>query len=130
MLSMLKEQGCSLLNPMWNTFKQVLYEALIWMVSESLTRFNTYIALITAKQPERVKDLLACVSIIVSASKQFGGIPWLEYDARFWKEAAVQPGKQWASIDASTWMLCFTSAKPKQELTQKGQDMRFHLYKP
>ena len=99
-------------------------------IKEWVMCFNTYTALTTVKQPERMKDLLAYSSTIVNASKQFEGTPWLEYDTRFRKEAVVQPGKQWASIDASTWTICFTSAKPKQEPTRKGQDKRFHPYRP
>ena len=87
--------------------------------------FNTYITLITLKQPDRFKDLLAYSSVIVNASKQYplDGI-------RCRKEAAVQPGLQWACIDASTWTLCFTGAKPKPAIVgaQKGHEKRFHPY--
>ena len=40
-------------------------------------------------------------------------MPWLEYDSRFRKEAAVDKAKSWAVIDASAWTLCFANAKPK-----------------
>ena len=99
-------------------------------IEEWVMCLNTYTALIALKQPDRIKDLLAYSSIIVNASKQFEGTLWLEYDTRFRNEAAVQPGKQWATIDASTWTLCFTSAKPKSEPMRRGQEKRFHPYKP
>ena len=99
-------------------------------IEEWVMCFNTYVALVAQKQPNRIKDLLAYSSIVVNASKQFEGTPWLEYDTRFRKEAALQPNKSWAVIDASTWTLCFTSAKPKPDPARRGQEKRFHPYKP
>ena len=101
----------------------------ITSIEEWVMCFNTFIALVTTKQPERAMDLLAYSSIIVNASKQFEGTPWLEYDTRFRKQAAVNPSAQWASIDASSWTLCFSTAKPKSELGRRTQDKRFHPYK-
>jgi hypothetical protein len=84
-------------------------------IEEWVMCFNTYVALVVNKQLDRIKDLLAYNSIIVNASKQFD-----EYDTRFRKEATLQPDKSWATIDASTWTLCFTSAKPKARACAKG----------
>ena len=90
----------------------------ITSIEEWVMCFNTFIALVTTKQPERTRDLLAYSSIIVNA--KFEDTPWLEYDT---------PSAQWGSVDASSWTLCFSTAKPKSELVRRTQDKRFHPYK-
>ena len=75
--------------------------------------FNSFITIVALKHPEKVKDLLAYSSIIVKASKEFEGVPWLEYDSRFRREAAANQSLSWAVIDSSSWTLCFANANPK-----------------
>ena len=59
--------------------------------------FNSFITIMALKHPEKVKVLLAYSSIIVKASKVFEGVPWLEYDSCFKREAAANQSKSWAS---------------------------------
>ena len=68
--------------------------------------------------PEKVRDLLAYSSIVVKASEEFEDTPWLEYEVRFRKEAAVNPSKSWAVVDPSSWTLCFSAAKPQLPQTR------------
>ena len=45
--------------------------------------FTTYISLIAMKRPDRVSDLLAYMSLIIYAARQYEENPWLSYDATF-----------------------------------------------
>ena len=104
----------------------------ITSIQQWVSCFNTFIAVVSIKRPDKVRDLLAYSSIVVKASEEFEGTPWLEYDIRFRKEAAVDPSKPWAVIDASSWTLCFSGAKPKQQpriMTSSKEEKRFHPYK-
>ena len=75
--------------------------------------FNSYTTVLAQKQPERISDLLAYSSIIIKASEEYDDTPWLQYDARFRRQAATEPKRQWAEIDASLWTTCFALAKAK-----------------
>ena len=60
------------------------------------------------------------------------GVPWLEYDSRFRREAAANQSRSWAVIDSSSWTLCFANAKPKVRptlSTSKGKEARFQPYR-
>lgn len=104
-------------------------------IEEWVMCFNSFLAIMAMKHPEKTKELLAYSSVIVKASKEFEGLPWLEYDSRFRKEVAVNQSKSWAVIDASAWTLCFANAKPKvgkarstASMAQRNES-RFQPYK-
>ena len=48
--------------------------------------FNSYIAVITASRPERARDLLAYMALIIRIAKQFPGRCWFNYDRVQFKE--------------------------------------------
>jgi hypothetical protein len=74
--------------------------------------FNTYTAIITMKEPDRVKDLLAYASLIVKASIDYEGDAWLQYDRFFHRQAAAEPSRypRWGEIDPSIWTQQFGRA--------------------
>ena len=87
--------------------------------------FNTFIAIVAIKHPERMNYWPT-----VKASKEFDSLPWLEHDSRFRKEAAVDKSKSWTAIDASAWTLCFAKPKPVPGATPLYKSVTpFHLYK-
>ena len=90
-------------------------------IEEWVMCFNSFLAIMAMKHPEKTKVLLAYSSVIVKASKEFEGFPWLEYDSRFRKEVAVNQSKSWAVIDASAWTLCFANAMPSLKWGKRGQ---------
>lgn len=75
--------------------------------------FNSYVTVLAMKQPHRVGDLLAYSSIIINASSEYEDMPWLQYDVRFRRQAATDPSRPWASIDASLWTTCFATARSR-----------------
>lgn len=87
--------------------KKVISKAQEWVVC-----FNTYIAIITTREPDRVKDLLAYASLIVKSSMDYEGDAWLQYDRFFRRQAAAEPGRypRWGEIDPSMWTQQFGRA--------------------
>ena len=75
--------------------------------------FNSYITVLAITHPQRVGDLLAYSSIIINASSEYEDTPWLQYDARFRRQAATDPNRPWATIDASLWTTCFANARSR-----------------
>ena len=75
--------------------------------------FNSYVTILAQKQPHHIGDLLAYISIIINASGEYEDTPWLQYDARFRQQAATEPSRPWAMIDASLWTTCFSTARSK-----------------
>ena len=55
--------------------------------------FNTYIAIMAKRQPDRVQDLLAYSSSIVKASQDYVGKPWLACNKQLRKRAAADCNK-------------------------------------
>ena len=56
---------------------------------------NAYIAVVAMKDASRVQDLLAYASLIVKASNDYEGTPWLSYDSHFRSHAAAKPVGEW-----------------------------------
>ena len=64
----------------------------ITTIERWVTCFNTFMTVVSMKHPDKIRELLAYSSIVVGASEEFEGTPWLEYDTRFRKEAALDHG--------------------------------------
>ena len=75
--------------------------------------FTTYISLIALKHPDRVSDLLAYMSLIIHAARQYEDNPWLSYDATFRQLAATNKDWKWAQIQPSLWTISFNHAVPR-----------------
>ena len=77
-------------------------------ILEWIKCFSAYIAVISAKQPHRVPDLLGYLTMITEAHMQYAGDGWMGYDRRFRQIAATKPHAPWAQIDTTLWNLAFS----------------------
>ena len=97
----------------------------ITSIEDWVSCFNSFISIMAIRKPERVRDLLAYSSLIVKASQDFVGSPWLEYDTQFRQLAATRPDTDWATVDAAIWTVHFARATPKALWgTRKGGQWR------
>jgi hypothetical protein len=58
--------------------------------------FTSYITVITAFRPDRSRDLLAYMALIIRIAKQFPGWCWSNYDRPFRLDAAASNSKNWS----------------------------------
>ena len=93
--------------------EKVKHKKSIETIADWALRFNTYTSLMAIQKPERVRDMLAYSSIILKASQEYTGNPWLEYDVAFRRQAASKPDTDWAQVDVSLWTTIFSKATPK-----------------
>ena len=52
-------------------------------ILEWIRCFSAYIAVISAKQPHRIPDLLVYLTLTTEAHVQYAGDGWIGYDSRF-----------------------------------------------
>ena len=92
-------------------------------IQEWVGCFNTYIAILTEREPSRVKDLLAYSSMIVKASVDFMGECWSNYDQFFRRQAAAEPERypRWGEIDPCMWTQHFGRAIPRPTCATCGE---------
>ena len=94
----------------WETKKRQVTSILEWVQC-----FGIYIAVIAAKHPEKIKDLLGYQALIIEAHMEYDSDTWLGYDRRFRQTAAASPCMVWARIDPTLWNMAFTGqAKAKR----------------
>ena len=79
-------------------------------IQQRVLCFTSYTTILAMKQPHRLRDLGAYSSMIINASSEYEDTPWLQYDARFRRQAATDPSRPWAAIDVSLWTTCFATA--------------------
>ncbi len=93
-------------------------------IQEWVVCFNTYLAILTLKDPTRVKDLLAYSSLIVKASADFEGECWRNYDQFFRRQAAAEPARypQWGEIEPCMWTQHFGRAAARPTCGQRGHE--------
>jgi hypothetical protein len=65
--------------------------------------YSIYVAVLTAKHPQKILDLLGYQAVIVEACLEYGNDSWLGYDRRFRQMAAASPDTVWAKIDPTLW---------------------------
>jgi hypothetical protein len=53
--------------------------------------FGVYAAVVTAKHPDRILQLLAYQTMVVREARRCGGRGWQSYDAMFRQQAAISP---------------------------------------
>ncbi len=92
-------------------------------IQEWVTCFNTFMAVLALRKPERVVDLLAYSSLIVKASMDFEGNSWFTYDKFFRKQAAAEPARYgtWGEVEPSMWTQHFGRAIAKPMCKECGQ---------
>ena len=77
--------------------------------------FSIYAAVITTKEPERAKNLLAYMSLIAKCSLKYKWPSWVVYDLNFRQDAAETGLKDWSKVEPSTYTQCFTGAAISQD---------------
>ena len=83
---------------------------------------NAYIAVIAMKDASRVQDLLAYASLIVKASNDYEGTPWLLYDSHFRSHAAAKPVGGWCVVYPHLWTQYFNQAQAKCNSPAKSEN--------
>ena len=76
--------------------RRVIPDLATWLQCYAI--FTTVIA---SKNPARLPDLMAYMSIIAKASQKFAWPSWVVYDHNFRQEAACSANTQWARVDPS-----------------------------
>ena len=77
--------------------------------------FALYMAVITKKEPDRAKNLLAYMTTIAKASLKYSWPSWVVYDLNYRQDAADNGLKDWSKVDPSTYTQCFTNASISSE---------------
>ena len=62
------------------------------------------------KHRKRVAELLACLPLIVKASRDYQDTPWLRYDQHYRCYTAAKSPKQWGATQPELWTLYFGRA--------------------
>ena len=83
--------------------KSDVHDILTWVEC-----FNSYIAVITSFRPERARDLLAYMTLIIHIAKQFPGRCWYNYDRAFRLQATASNLINWTQINSDLYH-CHTS---------------------
>ena len=76
-------------------------------VLEWLQCYSIYMAVIAAKTPARLPDMLGYQVLIIEARMEYEGDGWLGYDRRFRQRAAASPEAVWARIEPTLWNIAF-----------------------
>ena len=69
--------------------------------------FGVYMAVLTAKHPEMIRQLLAYQTLIVREARRCGGNGWLAYDTYFRQQVAGDPSADWSSLNTSLYAVTF-----------------------
>ncbi len=86
----------------------------IQMIEEWVRCFNTLATIIALQQPNRIADLLAYSFIIVKASEEFEGQPWLDTMRTSDNRQQRCGATVWAQIDTSLWTIHFAQVQSKR----------------
>ena len=79
-------------------------------ILEWLQCYSIYVAVVTEKIPEKIKDLLGYQALIIQVKMENEGDAWLGYDCRFRQIAASKPNLAWAQLDPTLRNLAFSGA--------------------
>ena len=77
-------------------------------ILEWIQCYSIYTAVVCAKCPERIQDMLGYQALIMEACMEYEGDSWLGYDRRFRQTVSASPGATWAKIDPTLWNMAFT----------------------
>ena len=83
-------------------------------ITEWIQCFSVYVAVLTAKHPDKIQDLMGYQSLIVEACSEYKNEAWLGYDRRFRQMASASPSTPWARIDPTLWNMAFTGQAKAQ----------------
>ena len=69
--------------------------------------FGTYMAVLTSKYPDRVRQLLAYQTLIVREARRCKGRGWLAYDAYFRQQVVGDDSADWSKLNQSLYAVTF-----------------------
>ena len=69
--------------------------------------FGTYMAIVSSKHPERMRQLLAYQTLIVREARRFGGKGWLAYDSYFRQQVVGDDKANWSRLNQSLYAVTF-----------------------
>ena len=75
--------------------------------------WGVFAGVIARKAPEKMPKLVGYFLLISSASRDFGGLGWQEYDRAFRKHAAENPDVDWGEILLNLWFTTILSQGAK-----------------
>lgn len=76
-------------------------------ILEWLQCYSIYMAVVAAKDPQKLPDRLGYQVLIIEARMEYEGDGWLGYDRRFRQRAAATPETVWARIEPTLWNMAF-----------------------
>lgn len=94
----------------WAESRKIIPDFATWVQC-----FSVYMAVVTAKDPDRTKNLLAYLSLIAKCSLKYRWPSWVVYDQNFRQEAAESGLRDWSKVDPSIYAQCFTGASISPE---------------
>ena len=75
--------------------------------------FGTYMAVLTSKYPEMIKQLLAYQTLMVREARRCGGNGWLAYDTYFRQQVAEDPTADWSRLNTALYAVTFMAQGAK-----------------
>ena len=77
-----------------------------------VSAFYTYVAVVAAAHPDRVRDMLAYMRLLTREAQKYGGSGWLIYDQVF-RRNRMGPSARWDELDPSLHIAYITSQADK-----------------
>ena len=71
--------------------------------------FAVYVAVMSARWPKRVPEMMAYMIHIIKTSQEYEGVSWFIYDEAYRRQAAVTKHVEWSRVNPSIFTVCFTS---------------------
>lgn len=77
--------------------------------------FGTYMAVVTSKYPDRVRQLLAYQTLIVREARRCGGRGWLAYDSYFRQQVVGDDSADWSKLNQSLYAVTFIAQGDREK---------------
>ena len=99
--------------------------------------FGTYMAVVTSKYPERMRQLLAYQTLMVREARRCGGKGWLAYDSYFRQQVVGDEKADWSRLNQSLYAVTFIAQGEREKgrscsvcLESDHSDEHCALYSP
>jgi len=70
--------------------------------------FAVYVAVMSARWPKQVPEMMAYMMHIIRTSQEYEGLSWFIYDEAYRRQAAATKHVEWSKINPSIFTVCFT----------------------
>ena len=77
--------------------------------------YSAYMAVVTAKNPEQIRNMLAYLTLIAKSSLKYCWPSWVVYDQNFRQQAAKVGLMGWPKVEPSIYAQRFTGASVSPE---------------